>query len=356
MDRMLETLALIAGMVGASTFASADTGSRRDDSNWLAKTQIDLDRECKQLATQKVADAVEAVHPWFRVVNINPAVERFQIQKAVLPVSGSLEVFVDVIESAQQGSLCINLGGEALDLGGQSSSLVFRFEGSLGLRMLSFSSGVTMSNIALSIRGLGCPKGVTAFAGASGVTIQSTRMGDNAFVSVRVVNDGGIQEVAPEVGIYRMLPGNANQHDPATQVAMDSAQAAFGVRDHGPDIRGIVNGWGFSGPGTVVWITDALVQLRIDLAAGPLEPGMTANAQKRGLLRSRSCDGRDGQWARRAARPGHNGPLSGAASVPFWAGAARTVRARPGARPGRGVWPCRWRSAGSRARVGERSW
>lgn len=275
MDRMLDTVALIAGMVGAALPASA---------NWVSKAQADLDHECKQVQTVKMTDHTAPVAGPFRVVNINAAVEQFQIQRAVLPPSGSLDVFVDVIQSAQRGTLYINVGGDELDLAGQASSFVLRLDTPAGARLLSFSSGVTIQDIAHSIRHFAGSIGATAFAGMSGVTIQSDRYGDSAFISVRVLDDGGLQEVAQQVGVYRMMPANANQPDPATRIDLDSSLALFGVVDRGQDIRGIVNGWSITGQGTVVWINRPNLKLRIDVAAGPLEPGMTANAQNPGIF------------------------------------------------------------------------
>lgn len=277
MDRMLDTLALIAGMVGAALPASA---------NWVSKAQADLDNECKQVQSVKATDHTAPVAGAFRVVNINAAVEQFQIQRAVLPPSGSLDVFVDVIQSAQQGTLYINCGSEQLNLGSQNSSFVLRLDTPAGARLLSFSSGVTTYDVAGAIRHFAGSIGATAFAEASGVTIQSERFGDNAFISVRVVDDGGLQDVAPGVGLYRTMPANSNQPDPATRIDLDSTLAASGVTDRGQDIRGIVNGWSITGQGTHVWINRPNLKLRIDVAAGPLEPGMTANAQNPGIFRA----------------------------------------------------------------------
>ena len=285
-DSLTVALGVISGMLAAVAPAAGQVVGGAEGPGgaaaWVARVQKELDRAsaaCKQVAETDAARGLV-------VSNIDPAVDAFRIRRALLLPGQKVDVVVEVVQSAQQGALYLNLGGPALDLGGQTSALILRVAGRFGIRQMAFSSGVTMHEIWQTVRLVGPSRGFTADEGTSSITIRSTEVGEGAFVSVRVVNDGGLQAVAPAVGIYRMRGDDATTPDPTTRIDLESPAAMGGVVDFGQDVRGRINGGAFTGVGAWVWLNDPRLRVAVRLKDGPLGAGMAANAQNLGTFRA----------------------------------------------------------------------
>lgn len=216
----------------------------------------------------------------FQTEGVSAVVEDFTIRGAKFETD-ELGVDVVVTQSAQQGQLYLNMGGAALDLGGQNSSFVIEIAGSLGSRELSFSSGVSASDIATTINSFSDVTGLTASASASGVTLKSVEYGDSEFTSVKIVDDGGLQDVNSNVGIYNFESDDANTVDTSTQVEFDSTAAGQGIRDLGQDVGATINGLVATAKGRTISVNSDFLDVKLTLSA---TEGSGANAITAGAV------------------------------------------------------------------------
>lgn len=154
--------------------------------------------------------------------------------------STSLDVNVLVTQSAQQAGLYLSAGGTSLDLG-TGSSFTIEVSGSLGSRELTFSSSTTLTEVVAAINTFKDVTGVeaTTSATATGLTLFSTELGSKEFVSVKVIDDGGIGS-ASDIGIYNLTSDDFNTIN-TTRVST-FLDASNGIKDVGQDIGATING------------------------------------------------------------------------------------------------------------------
>ncbi|MDX2132657.1 MAG: flagellin [Planctomycetota bacterium] len=182
----------------------------------------------------------------------------------------SLDVNMLVTASAQQGGLFLSAGGSGLDLSA-GSALVLDVAGSLGSRELSFSSGTSLARIRDTINTFTDVTGVEAVVSGTGVLLRSKEYGSNEFVSVRVVNAGGINSTSngdsgtPARGIYNRLASAFNSNN--TTIASTFTNATNAVRDAGQDIRATVNGIQATARGKSVSVRSDTLDLDVELNA-----------------------------------------------------------------------------------------
>lgn len=219
------------------------------------------------------------------LTNVSPEVLFSDITEANLDPGESLDLEIFVRQSAQQGALFLSMGGTSLNLGGATSTFTLEIAGSLGTRALSFSSSMTLSNIAAGINAFSKETGVHAVASGTGIALQSTGFGSGDFTSVKVLSHGGIHG-ADNLGIYQMLEDDADTPDGTTGVSFQSLQAFRGIDDPGQDIVAAVDGEPVYGQGATLTFATAKVSGTIELATGELTDPRGANAQNLGLLQA----------------------------------------------------------------------
>lgn len=150
----------------------------------------------------------------------------------------SLDVDILVTQSAQQAGLYLSAGGTTVSL--SSSTAEFRFDvtGSLGSRELTFAEGTTLDEIAGAINTFKDVTGVEATVSGTGIKLFSSEFGNDEFVSVTVLDDGGI--TGTDVGIYDLEA----EDFAVAQTTIRSTYAASdnGIRDKGQDIGASING------------------------------------------------------------------------------------------------------------------
>jgi flagellin len=150
----------------------------------------------------------------------------------------SLDVDILVTQSAQQAGLFLSAGGTSIDLGGSGGEFRIDVTGALGARELTFNSGTTLADIATAINTFKDVTGVEANVSGTGIKLSSTDFGNDEFVSVTVLDDGGI--TGTDVGIYDLEAQNFNVAE--TTVRSTYGDASNGVRDAGQDIGASING------------------------------------------------------------------------------------------------------------------
>ena len=182
----------------------------------------------------------------------------------------SLDVDVDVVASAQQAGLFLSAGGSAIDLS-TGSSLVLDVAGTQGSRQLSFSSGTSLSQIRDAINTFTDVTGVEAVVSGTGVLVRSKAYGSTQFVSVKVVNSGGINSTTngdsatPTRGIYTRQAGAFNSNN--TTINTTFANAGNGVQDNGADVKAFVNGVQATSDGNKIKVNTDFLAFEATLSA-----------------------------------------------------------------------------------------
>ncbi len=173
----------------------------------------------------------------FKVSGVASGVSDYRVNAAKYG-STALNVDVLVTGSAQQGGLFLSYGGANLDLGGATSSFVLEIGGALGSRQLTFASGTSLANIVSQINTFKDVTGIEASTSGTGIKLYSTDFGSSKFVSVKVVDDGGISSTG--LGVYNL---EAQNFGAANTTRVSSFAAATNtITDNGQDVKATING------------------------------------------------------------------------------------------------------------------
>ncbi|XOV75556.1 MAG: flagellin hook IN motif-containing protein [Phycisphaerales bacterium] len=158
----------------------------------------------------------------YQTTNISDEIGAFSVNGAKLGFGETRDVDVLVTASAQVAGMFLEFGGAGIDLGEASgpgtaapnSQFVIEVSGNEGARQLSFSSGTTLNNIAASINSFSAVTGVRAVVSGTGVRLESTSYGSEEFVSLEVIDDGGI-DTAQRSACTTSTPGTRRFRTPA---------------------------------------------------------------------------------------------------------------------------------------------
>ncbi|HED52951.1 MAG TPA: flagellin [Phycisphaerales bacterium] len=178
----------------------------------------------------------------------------------------SLDVNVLVTQSAQRGGLFLSLGATSLNLGGTggtdgtTSTFVVEITGSLGSREFSFASGTTLAQVKDTINTFSDVLGVSAVTSGTGIRLQSTEFGEDAFTTVKVIDDA--QQAG---GVYNLTSTNFASADTSSGVAYSATSAANGIRDEGQDIGATINGIVATTDGKTAKIDTDFLNLQVTL-------------------------------------------------------------------------------------------
>ncbi len=209
----------------------------------------------------------------FKTSGIAAGVTEFRIGSARF-AGDSLAVEALVTASAQQAGLFLSTGG-ALNLN-FGSSLTLEISGARGSRELSFASGTSLNNVRDAINAYTGATGITARVSGTGIAFSSEEYGSAEFVSVRVLDDAGINATTngdaatPVRGIYRLQATNfgAASTTPSDRTTFaDGASSLLGVRDTGQDLEATVNGVRATSTGRTLNINTDTLEADITLAA-----------------------------------------------------------------------------------------
>ena len=131
---------------------------------------------------------------------------RIQVFGARVPTGASLDVNVDVYQSAQTAHIGIAFGGgTGLSASGALSAgnnITLVVRGSLGTETFSFNAGQTAATIATTINSFTSLTGVSAAASATGLSFNSVGYGNDEFVSVSAT-----------AGNFDVAPGDQGDHE-----------------------------------------------------------------------------------------------------------------------------------------------
>lgn len=287
--QLAELRSLVAQVGGVSKSSESELSARQQRIDQLVQSITTAEQAAGLGAAASGGSIGQGGADPFDVSNIHARVEQYEISANLKP-GESRDIDVVVAASAQLAGFYLSFGGNKLNLGGAGStdgaddSFVFRLTGNQGQVELSFASGSSISDIAAAINAWSDSTGVQArVSGTRGIRLSSAEYGSEAFVSLQVVNDGGIA-FAPNQGIYRLRLDDANAASRSQRLAFSSASNT--QTDHGQDIAGLIEGGAAVGRGRELSrrIGDDL-KVRITL-----EPGQSgideAAADVRGQLRA----------------------------------------------------------------------
>jgi flagellin len=185
----------------------------------------------------------------------------------------SLNVNATVTQSAQQAR--VQLGGPgffangpgpnaALDLSSATAQFVIEIAGRKGSREFSFASGTSMTAIANAVNQFTDVTGVRVSAAAVGgafdeLNFLSEGYGSDEFVSVRVVNAGGLDTASG--GRFTTF-ANSNTTGATTNISTPSMNP---IRGNGQDIEGTINGQIATGDGQTLSIATDFLDVSMTL-------------------------------------------------------------------------------------------
>lgn len=212
----------------------------------------------------------------FTVSGQDNTISEFQINAAKLGFEEQRDVQMLVTQSAQQAGLFLSLGG-GVDLGGAGTAapdnrFTFEVAGALGSREFTFASGTTLDSVADQINTFSTVTGVSAATGGSGVLLNSTETGSDQFVSIDVIDDGGV------VGDGVFSNDANNALSAATTGAETFASITNPVRDEGIDVGAIINGISATSRGNTARINTDFLDVEITLSAGGAQNLQTIDA------------------------------------------------------------------------------
>jgi flagellin len=197
-----------------------------------------------------------------------------QINAASFIGSNTIDVNVDVIASAQKGSLFLSGDNSALPgppaNGTIVSSISVQVRGSRGVRELEFLSGTAFSAVIANINALTDVTGVTAELlnpanAASGLAFRSEFHGADEFVSVERIDKPTTAGV-DNFNLFKLAnnedAGHANPFNPAGPPPPAPTLVAA-TRDEGRDVSALINGNLATGNGLEVSIGTPTLALEL---------------------------------------------------------------------------------------------
>jgi len=173
-------------------------------------------------------------------------IQDVKIFSANFGTNATIPVTVDTINSANTAQLFIS-GNTTGATGALLSSVTFELQGPRGVDVVSFVSGVTLSAVAFAINQRSDNTGVSAFLVSatnqtSGLILNSTTFGSEAFVSVRKLDDGVFLQT------FDQQNGNAIN------------------RDTGDDVLALINGNLALGDGTEISLRSGSLNIEMNLS------------------------------------------------------------------------------------------
>jgi flagellin len=213
----------------------------------------------------------------YQTTNISDEIGAFRVNGAKLGFGETRDVDVLVTASAQIAGMFLEFGAGNINLGEASgpgtevpnSQFVIEVAGNEGARQLSFSSGTTLTSIRDAINSFSEVTGVRAVVSGTGVRLESTSFGSEEFVSLEVIDSGGI-DTGATVGVYDLDAANTQVSDAGSRVTFSSLNN--GKTDFGQDVQATINGITATTKGTRVSINtdflDVSINLNYDLSSG----------------------------------------------------------------------------------------
>lgn len=264
-SNLLSQVRGLAQSTGAQAQRAAEATGRSQHTLDLIVAGID------RAAQAAAAGPVEG--PNYEVTAVSPDVARHALANVHVPPGSATDVNVTVTASAQLGGLYLSMGSLTLNTAA-NSGFQFEITGGIGSTEFTFVSGTSLANIADAINATSFETGVRAVQSGTGIRLESRGYGATQFVSVRVIEDGGLDARA-----HRLKNDDFYQASPGSSQALSSGSEHA---DYGQDIEARVNGQITQTRGTDIWFEFPQFIGRLTLGVGPSIGGV--NAQNIGTM------------------------------------------------------------------------
>jgi flagellin len=193
------------------------------------------------------------------------AIAQAQVWNASFIDTANLQVEVDVINSAQTGSLYYN-GSTTNPVGVTASSTTLEITGPRGVQVITIPSGQTIADIVTGVNRLTSLTGVEAElingSTASGIIFKSEGYGTTSFVSVKRL--GGPSNPSNDYfKTYKLgdeLPFPGGTPFPWSTL-LGNGSLTQGARDDGRDVQALVNGNLASGDGLKLKVNSSALSM-----------------------------------------------------------------------------------------------
>jgi len=215
----------------------------------------------------------------FTADTVASEVEGFKVNGAKLGFGETLDVDVLVTNSAQVGGFFLSFGGAELDLAAADSSFTIEIAGAEGSRELTFASGTQLTAIADAINSFTDVTGVQAGVSGTGIRLDSDAVGSDEFVSLKVVDDGGVTGTGT-IGVTNFQADDTGTADAATNTLFNAISDP--IRDKGQDVEATINGIKATTKGARARINTDF--LNVDVTLTTSTTGGAANAQNLGKV------------------------------------------------------------------------
>lgn len=219
------------------------------------------------------------------------AISRAQINNASFVDSANLQVEVDVVASAQVGSLYYN--GGTTPPGVTLSSMTLQIAGGQGVETITIPSGRPLDAVVAAVNNLASLTGVRAELingnANSGIVFNAIDYGSQTFVSVK--RQGGPSNPANDsFATYRFSDASPIPNDSPFDWAnlISGGVMVTADRDYGQDVEALVNGNLASGDGLKLSVNSSALGLELllseDYAIDPTQTATTFNITGGGAL------------------------------------------------------------------------
>ncbi len=274
-----EISSLLNDLEGLVTTTANDAGLSEEEK---AANQLQVDSILQTIdrvagATSFQGDRLLNGNLDYSVTSVDGEVSNFQVNGAKLTFGGTRDVEVLVTQSAQVGGYFLSFGG-ALDLSAATASFVIEIGGAKGTRELSFASGTTVNSIRDAINTFTDVTGVEASTNGGGLYLLSDEVGADEFVSVKVLDDGGLTAIDATTGVYNLSTTDTAAVN--TTVNSTFAAATNPIQDNGQDVGATINGIAAVTNGATASINTDFLSVEVDLTTGGANP----NAQNLGAI------------------------------------------------------------------------
>ena len=297
-----------AGPIGGSASAIGDLGRQLAELRTLIERGdgkgpgLGLDMgEIERLAAavdRALGGASQSASPYV-IDDVDFVVANPEVTRATIPNGGSVDVSVSVAVPGERAGLFMNFQRSQLDLN-TGSAFVVELGTQLGSVQLSFGSGTSLDSIVQAINTEGTAIGLRADVERSapftpfesfyqGIKVTSFDLGEDAIVSVRVIDDGGANAsfLDNQFGVMPIggEPGSLPDIDSALTFAT-MARNGLELSDRGEDMRAFINGYEATVSGQSISIDEPELAVSMDLRRIGFAPGSRFGANFTGFGRA----------------------------------------------------------------------
>jgi len=261
-----EVSSLLTELQGLLTNSASSAGLSAEEKN---ANQLQIDSIIQTIDRVAAATTFQGIKLLngnfdFKVSGLGSGVTDYRVNSAKFN-GASLNVDVQVTNSAQQAGIFLSLGGSSLALA-TGSSLVLEIVGSKGSRELTFSSTQTLATIRSTINTFKDITGVEASTSGTGIKLFSSDFGSAEFVTVRVAAGSGTL-TAGSSGIRTLANQNFNNAATGTGTSETEFSAASnGVTDRGQDIGATINGVRATAAGKTLRVNSDFLDVELTLS------------------------------------------------------------------------------------------